>query len=555
MIKTLFIENLAVIERLSVDFKHGFTVLSGETGAGKSIIIDAINMVLGERSSRDIVREGTQSATVVASFSVSKSVRDYIENHDLFPVEDEIVFERKITADGKSAAKINARPANLATVKEIGALLLNIHGQHDSQKLLSPESHVEYLDLLAKSEALLYDYQLLYQRRGEILAQIKKLKMDEKEKSRRLELLRHQCDEIEAANLEINEEESLIERKTFILNGEKISNALQLSYSAINGDEEGCATNLLSIADRALSPVVTLSEDFERLHGELCDALYKLEDIGAELRSLQEQVSFDPRELEECEERLDLIYRLKRKYGDSIEEILKFHEKASSELNEIEFSDVRIKELEKELELLYNDLHEKGAKLTATRTATAKKTSVAITDELRFLNMPNATFQIKLSPLGGDIPFREDGMDIVEFLISTNSEGSLKPLHKIVSGGELSRICLAIKNVFGKNEQIDTLIFDEVDTGVSGRAAEKIGLKLLELSGEKQVLCVTHLSQIACLANNHLLIEKNSDKNGAKTTVYELDKDGRIMELARIISGEKVTDAALQSAKEMLNKG
>ena len=547
----LYIENIAVIERASIDFQGGFNVLTGETGAGKSILIDSLHAVLGERTSRDLIRTGARSAFVSATFSdVEENVLEAIRELGYTAEEDgTLLLQREISAEGKSSCRINSRPATVSVLREIGAQLINIHGQHESYGLLSPESHMGYLDRMGVPQALLQAYQEAYRRMNRVKKELEGFQMDEAQKARQIDLLTYQIGELEEAQLRPGEQEELTERRDLYRNSEKIAGALQAAKLALDGEDEAegalsavtDAADALAGAGRYLPAAASLEE-------RLRSVQYELEDCNTEIGSLADGLEYDPEELEQIEGRLDQLYRLGLKYGGSVEEMLAFLEDCKKQLSDIELSDAHIARLTKEHQEAETEAWRCAKALSAKRQEVAALFAKRVQEELTFLDMPNVTFLVQreegaLSP---------SGCDRVQFLISTNPGEPAKPLAKIASGGELSRIMLAIKTVLAGTDHIGTLIFDEIDTGISGSAAQKVGLKLREVSRTRQVICVTHLAQIASLADAHFQIKKHVEHDRTYTNVTALDHEGRKRELARIMGGTEITELLLQNAEEML---
>ena len=550
MLSELYIENVAVIEKTQITLEKGLNVLTGETGAGKSIVIDAINAVLGQRTSRDIVRTGTNKAFVSAVFTdISSKAADKICVLG-FEVEDgEVIIQREIRLEGKGSCRINGRPAPVSALKEIGQFLINIHGQHESYELLSPELHITYLDNMGALHSLLTDYQKAFHKANQLQAQLNKAGLDDAEKARRIDLLQYQIDELTSANLRPNEVEELNEQKNFYLNSEKISNAVFFARSAISGDEERQgALQELEQATESLSEITAYFPDIEELSNRLQSIVYDLADCADELRSRFSEVETDPQALEEVEARLDTIYKLSRKYGPTIDDMLHVLKESQKELSHIERSEEEYLELQKAHDEALKKANQLAAVLSKKREAIAAAFAKRVKQELAFLDMPGVQFSVSQK----SCPLNQYGCDDIQFLISTNPGEPAKPIAKIASGGELSRIMLAIKNVLADKDEIDTLIFDEVDTGVSGSAAQKIGLKLKSVAKHRQVICVTHLAQIAALADQHLLIQKKIKDGRTYTKVEALNFEGRKGELARIIGGVKVTNLTLENAEEML---
>lgn len=551
MLSHLYIENVAVIERAEIFFHRGLNVLTGETGAGKSIVIDAIGAILGQRTPRDLVRTGARSALISAQFEeVSPEIQEALKKFGCSAEEDgSLLLQREISAEGKGSCRVNGRPVAVSTLKEIGALLINIHGQHESYELLSPERHITYLDKMGDLLPLLAEYRKSFQELRKIKEELDAVCLDESEKERRMDLLNYQINELEAASIKPGEREVLSEQRTLYLNSERVANNLHRARSSLEGEENnGSAIDRLSDAVSALEDA---SYFFPKLEKTLCrirDALYELEDCSSELEDASDALEYDPAELAQIEDRLDLLYRLSRKYGENEEEMLAFLEQAKKEYEEIELSDQRRMELESHFEKVKEEAKALARTLSQKRLETAKEFTRRVREELSFLNMPG----VSLSVASERCPLNFFGCDKIEFLFSTNPGEPPKPISKIASGGELSRIMLAVKNVLADKDAISTLIFDEVDTGVSGSAAQKVGLKLCAVSRSRQVLCVTHLAQIAALGRHHYLIAKYVKDGRTFTEVKELDFEGRKRELARIIGGVSVTELTLRSAEEML---
>ncbi len=552
MLNQLSIKNVAVIDKLSVDFHDGVSVLTGETGAGKSIIIDSINMILGERANKELVRYGQEKAVVQAVFDAPENVCKILEENEIDVDDGEIIISRQISKDGKSSARINGMVVTLNILKEISDSLINIHGQHDNQALLTPARHVVFLDAYAENEEYIKAYKEILSKKREIEKNMSSLEMNEQEKIQRIDLLEYQVNEIKKANLEKNEEDDLKKQREIYQNAEQIVNAVSDSYNNIyGGDEIQSAYDGLSIAVESLSQIKELDIKINEMYEVLSSAMYSVEDAAHELKNYGDSIEYDEQTLNDIEDRLDLISKLKRKYGSTVEDILMYMKKAESELNDIRLSDEKINELNEELIKVTKKLTEQGYLLSERRKKAAKILEEKIENSLHELNMEKAIFKVNVETAD---EFYENGMDKTEFLISTNPGEPLKPLVKIASGGELSRVMLAIKSVIADSDGVDTLIFDEIDTGVSGKAAMSIAKKLSQIGKSKQVICITHLPQLASLADNHYLILKNTEGEMASTTLEELDEEGREKELARIIDGGEVTDLALNHAKEMLKK-
>lgn len=551
MLAQLFIQNIAVIEKASIDLEKGFTILTGETGAGKSIIIDAIHAVLGERTSKELVRTGASSASVSALFTgLDKETLALLDQLSIPKEEDgSVLIQRDIRLEGRSTCKINGAPVTVSMLKQLGPRLVTIHGQHESYELLSPEVHMTYLDSFGGLEGLLSEYQTAYHELRETQRQLEALQTDEGEKARLSDLLHYQIDEIEAANVREGEREELESQREIIRNSEKIAEALELLRGLLSGDEEN--EGLLSGVSQASSEAERVSAylpELEDASQKLREAGYLLEDVDATLRNTA--VDFNPELLESIEERLDLLYKLGLKYGGSEEKILAFLEDCRTRLHQIEFSDEERERLETRYEEEKKKAISLAKQLSENRKAVSGQFIRQVKEELAFLNMPGIEFETEIQR----VPLYAMGCDRIQFLVSANKGEPPKPMSKIASGGELSRIMLAIKTVLSGKDKVDTLIFDEVDTGISGAAANKVGQKLKQVSRDRQVLCITHLAQIAALADHHFLISKHVEGDRTFTQVKELDFEGRKREVARIIGGDSITQLQLEMAEEMLRK-
>ena len=547
MLSTLHIENIAVIERAEIGFDHGFNVLTGETGAGKSIVIDAISAISGERASREMIRTGAAQAFVSAIFTNVPELAWFAENQ--VPYTPEVSVSREIFADGKNACRVNGRPVTVATLRKLGVQLIQIHGQHDSQQLFDEQTHIGYLDLFARDEALLARYQAAYSKASAVRQEIRRLSMDESEKLRLVETLRFQIDEIARAELQPGEEEELLDRRKILQNAEKLTDAIESAVAALYGDEsaDGAAA-MIANAAHALEKVSRVSDDMRALSTSLTDLMYTAQDLAEQLRDKKDDLTYSADELETLEDRLDVIHKLKRKYGSSIEEILAFQAKAQQQLGDVEFASDHIAQLQKQLTQLDETLRKEGLALRQARQAAARQLQAAITSELTQLDMPKIQFVCEFS----EQPPQENGMDAVRFLMSANVGESLRPLSKVASGGELARIMLAMKNVLAAEESVGTMIFDEVDAGVSGRAAQKVAYKLWTVSHGRQVLCVTHLPQLAAMADAEYTVEKRVENGRTYTHILHLDDAGRRQELARLIGGSMITETTLAGAAELL---
>lgn len=552
MLLSLQIENIAVIEKAGIEFDSGLNVLTGETGAGKSIVIDSINAVLGERASRDLVRSGSTGAQVSALFiNISATALSQLEALGYGPDEDGmLLIQRQIAADGKGSCRINGQITTVSMLRSVGRILVNIHGQHENQALLSSERHVEYLDRMANLLPLRMDYQAAYKRLCSIRAQLEEADMDESMKARKMDMLRYQIEEIEKADLREGEMDELLSQRLLYRNAEKIADALTYARTALHGDEdtEGVLSTL-STAASALSGAGQYMEEAQGLSQRMENALFELQECGEELREYTSRIEYDPSELDEIENRLEQLRRLTGKYGPTETDVLAFLENARQELDAIETSDAHLARLRAELEEAEEVAAEKASALTEARKAAGVVFCRDVMEQLAFLDMPGVAIDVSIERA----PLSSTGGDKVEFLIAANPGEPPKSIAKIASGGELSRIMLAIKSVLADVDDIDTLIFDEIDTGISGRAAQKVGMKLRQTAKNRQILCVTHLAQIAAQAHNQYLIAKSVRDGRTYTQVTHLNDDGRERELARIIGGE-VTEAALQTAREMLKK-
>ncbi len=555
MLKLLHIENIAVIESCDIEFGYGFNVLTGETGAGKSIIIDAIGAVLGYRTTRDVVRNGASKASVSAVFDVtsSEAVR-WLESNGYGIENGEVIIYREISVDGKSAAKINGRPVTASLLKEFGVMLINILGQHDSQQLLNVESHAVFIDRFAEDKDYLAtetEYREVYSALITKRQELRRLDIDEAAKARQVEMLKFQISELEAAELVENEDIELAEKQKLIRESSKLSERVSQAYSAFSGDNGGngiCSS--LADVSKALAAVSGVSEKMSKISDAVFEIYYSAEDILEELRDLADSLDFSEEEADRVEARLDALHRLKRKYGSTVAEMLAFLENARAELNEIEFSEEHIATLTAEIGVLEKKAYSLAEKLFEYRCAAARSFEERIMRELSELDMKNAKF---IADVKRAEELTERGLDTVEFLLAANLGEPPKPLEKIASGGELSRVMLAMKNALDENDYVETLIFDEIDTGVSGRAAQRIAEKLYKLSISKQVLCVTHLSQLSAMSDIHFKIEKCERDGRTYTSVTALDFDGRAQELARITAGSAISETTITNAKELLS--
>ena len=548
MIKSLHIENIAVIEKTDIDFEFGFNALTGETGAGKSIIIDAINAVLGERTSKDLIRNGCQKAMVSALFCdlSADSVQLLAENGYEPDADGNLLITRVLTSGGGSV-KINGKTATASVLKEVTKNLINIHGQHDNQSLLNPDNYYLYLDMLAENDKQKNDYYNEFKHFNSVRRELNSQETDEGEKLRRKEILEYQIKELEEADITVGEFDEIKRKIAIAENYEKTISKLSAAEQCLYGDElSDGAVSLVRNAQKYIEDVK--DDEISAVSARLAEVLLNLEDIDSELRSFTDNEEYSNLDGEKLRERLDTLHRLMLKYGNDEPKMLAFLENARAELEKIECSDKVISELSAELDASTERLISLAEKLTATRVTAAERFSAQVTDVLKFLDMPNVVFKINVN----HDKYSKHGCDTVEFLISANAGESVKPLHKIASGGELSRIMLAIKSVLAEKDNVSTLIFDEIDTGISGRAADKVGLQLQKVAQNHQVICVTHLAQIAAYAENHLLIEKTSHNDRTYTSVTTLDYESRIREIARIMSGADITKNLYNSAKELL---
>lgn len=552
MLELLHIENIAVIEQADIQFRPGFNALTGETGAGKSIVIDAMGAVLGGRTSRDLIRTGSKKAVVGAEFSGVAEDLPGLAECGAEPDEDGLLMiQREIDADGKNLCRINGRPVTVSQLRTLGANLLNIHGQHDGQQLLDEEQHGAYLDRFGQLENALGEYRRTYDAMAGLRRRMDSLRMDEAEKARKVDSLRFQIEELERAELCPGEEEELLEKRDLLRNGEKYLSAVSGADQFLNGNDEASgAVSLIQEAENALAHVKgrngRLEDIWNRLEQLRCEAY----DLAETVRDMAGEFDFSPEELDAVESRSDQLYRLKKKYGATVEDMLAFLDRSRRELDEIETADDTLTRLESQLARAEESVTAAGAALTKARKASAADLEQQILKELRDLDMGRVRFSIEFTPKESG----PDGCDAIRFLMSANAGEDLKPIARIASGGELARIMLALKNVLAEQERVGTLVFDEVDTGVSGRAAQKVAEKLAQVSRHKQVLCVTHLPQLAAMADSHFSVEKGVRKGRTFTQVLQLDREQRKAELARLTGGSRVTDALLQSAGELLDE-
>lgn len=551
MLSLLHIENIAIIESADISFVGGFNVLTGETGAGKSIVIDAISAVLGQRTSRELIRTGAKSALVTAVFSGLPRLA-WMEANG-FSQGEELLLQREIQGDGRNVCRLDGRPLTVAQLRELGRQLLDIHGQHDGQQLLDPACHLSYLDSFGKTAPLLEQYGQAYEAMSALKKQVASLQMDEAERSRRVDTLEYQIKELERAQLKPGEDEELDARRKLLQSASKLMDGIQAAEYALSGSEDSQgACDLIADAEGYVHALTRFGPQMEELAEKLTTLRYAADDTAETLRDLSREMDFSPEELDQLEGRLDVIYRLKRKYGPTVAEMLDYLERCRQELDEIQFADDTIVRLEKELAKAKQTALERGEELTAARREAMLALQSRVQEELRQLDMPKVRFETEFSPSSGEDGMDATGMDQVQFLMSANVGEALKPIQKVASGGELARIMLALKNVLAEDDGIGSLVFDEVDTGVSGRAAQKVAEKMADVARYKQVLCVTHLPQIAAMADAHFSVEKGERGGRTYTKVERLDRQGREEELARLMGGGSVSDVLRQSACEQL---
>lgn len=551
MLSSLQIENVAVIQKANVHFEKGLNVLTGETGAGKSILIDSINAILGNRTSKDLVRTGAAKAVIRAAFEdVPPAVLDSLEKAG-YERSEALLLSREITAEGKSTCRINGMPATAAVLRELCGGLININGQHDSVGLLNPARHEGILDAYAQNSAEYQAYYAIYRELVGVKKTLDAMITDESEKQRRIDLLSYQVQEIDDAGLTAGEEQTLESRRKVLANASTIRDRIAQCYALLSGgDEVPGAVDLLGEASNAVDAAAQLDGELSAGAGQLLDLYYTAKDVAADLIGRLDAYDTNDAELDEIEQRIDLIYKLRRKYGDTVEDILAFGERARKELEMIQSSQERVEHLQKEQRRLYTLAREKAEALTQTRLKAFDELNKRISGTLDFLNMPGVRMTLRHSRG----PLASHGQDSIEFYISTNPGEAPKPLAKIASGGELSRITLAIKNAMADKDAVPTVIYDEIDSGVSGKAASRIGEVLRQSAEGHQILCITHTAQIAALADCHLLIQKNITNERTYTEIHPLDENGRVEALARLISGDHVTELSLANAREMLGR-
>ena len=550
MLTNLYIENIAVIKKTNIDFTRGLNILTGETGAGKSIVIDSINAVLGKRSSRGLIRSGADAAFVSATFEdVSELVQKKLMSMGFSAEDGTLILSRELSVSGKNTCRINSRPATVSALKDIGEYLVNIHGQNDNLELMNPALHIVYIDALAQMGEKLSAYRRLYRELKAVEEELSSADMDEAERLSKIDLLTFQIQELEDAEITVGEYDALTTEKEALRNREKIAKELMCARLALDGDDEiDGALRMLDDASESVIHAARYLPDLENSSDRLSSALYELQEISRELEQAMDDIDANPGRLEEIEERMDLLYRLRRKYGDSEEEMLAYLDNSKKELKNLTDYAFNREQLALKRDDLYNKAYHSAKEISAYRLEVAERFRKDVEREMAFLEMPNVRLEISRE----EVPLNTRGIDKLEFLISTNPGEEPKPVSKIASGGELSRMMLAIKTVLSKADFVETLIFDEIDTGISGSAAGRVGKKLKQLSADCQALCVTHQAQIAAFADNHLFISKSVHDDRTYTQVTPLDQEGRVRELARIVGGETITDSALNHARELL---
>lgn len=548
MLQILHIENVAVIEKTDIEFENGLNVLTGETGAGKSIVIDALGAVLGSRTSREIIRTGSQSALITAVFT-DDNTASWREKNGIESEDGHLVLMRRITSDGKSTCRVNGCPVTVAQLKELGEELLNIHGQNDGRILMDEGSHIYYLDSFGKLSKELAEYAEVYSEYKAVCKKMQELEMDESEKARRIDNLRYQIQELQNADIKPGETEEKTKRRDLLKNSEKLISAVNSAYSALYGGERSDgAIALIEEAESEVNSASRYSDEFNELETRLADLRYNAEDIAETLRDFKDSLDFSPREYDELEDRLSLLHRLSRKYGPSEEDMLSYLEKCENELSDIEYSSEKLEKLEKEAAKLEEKAKKCAKVLSDNRKKAAKTLKERIETELSQLSMPGVKFEVCFE----DIELSKKGTDNVSFKMSANAGEALGKISKIASGGELSRIMLAMKNALAENDDVGAMVFDEIDTGVSGIAAQRVGEKLWELSEKKQVICITHLPQIASMADTQFYIMKTGKDGRTFTEITKLDNEGRKTEIARLTGGDVVTELTLSSAAEQI---
>ena len=555
MLQSLYLENIALIEKLGIELFPGFNVLTGETGAGKSIIIDAVNFVLGERTSRDLIRNGAARAKVEAVFNLNEGDAAFAAL-DALGIEydgNELILSRELSAAGRNACRVNGTLVPVASLKSVSDTLVDIHGQHEHQALLDAENHISYLDAYCHAESLpiIEKIDAIVSRRNELMLKRNSGFSSEREREREMDMLRYQIEEIASANLEAGEEERLNAEKTVLLNAERIRTALETAHMALSGAEEGSALSAIDTARRSMRDIATLNKDYEALGDKIEELYYAAEDISFVLRDTSENVESDMQRLEEIEQRLKLISDLKRKYGRTVEDVIDFGKDAETKLNELENAETLAAELDAKLDKLKAEYNVAADELSKVRRAAGDRLKRDVLNELKDLGMAKAMFDVALSDASGG-ESRKGGRETAEFMLSANPGEPLKPLEKVASGGELSRIMLCFKSIFADNDRVPTLIFDEIDTGISGRTAAVVGEKMLGIAKKHQVICVTHLAQIAALADAHLMVRKYDDGKNTFVETRQLNEEEKVQRIAQMMDGESDSPSALTHARELI---
>lgn len=555
MLQSLYLENIALIEKLGIELFPGFNVLTGETGAGKSIIIDAVNFVLGERTSRDLIRNGAARAKVEAVFGLNEGDAAFAAL-DALGIEcdgNELILSRELSAAGRNACRVNGTLVPVASLKSVSDTLVDIHGQHEHQALLDAENHISYLDAYCHAESLpiIEKIDAIVSRRSELMLKRNSGFSSEREREREMDMLRYQIEEIASANLEVGEEERLSAEKTVLLNAERIRTALETAHMALSGAEEGSALSAIDTARRSMRDIAALNKDYEALSDKIEELYYAAEDISFALRDTGENVESDMQRLEEIEQRLKLISDLKRKYGRTVEDVIDFGKDAGTKLNELENAEALAAELDAKLDKLKAEYNVAADELSKVRRAAGDRLKRDVLNELKDLGMAKAMFDVALSDVSGGEP-RKGGRETAEFMLSANPGEPLKPLEKVASGGELSRIMLCFKSIFADNDRVPTLIFDEIDTGISGRTAAVVGEKMLGIAKKHQVICVTHLAQIATLADAHLMVRKYDDGKNTFVETRQLNEEEKVQRIAQMMDGESDSPSALTHARELI---
>ena len=555
MLQSLYLENIALIEKLGIELFPGFNVLTGETGAGKSIIIDAVNFVLGERTSRDLIRNGAVRAKVEAVFNLNEGDAAFAAL-DALGIEydgNELILSRELSAAGRNACRVNGTLVPVASLKSVSDTLVDIHGQHEHQALLDAENHISYLDAYCHAESLpiIEKIDAIVSRRNELMLKRNSGFSSQREREREMDMLRYQIEEIASANLEAGEEERLNAEKTVLLNAERIRTALETAHMALSGAEEGSALSAIDTARRSMRDIAALNKDYEALGDKIEELYYAAEDISFVLRDTSENVESDMQRLEEIEQRLKLISDLKRKYGRTVEDVIDFGKDAGTKLNELENAEALAAELDAKLDKLKAEYNVAADELSKVRRAAGDRLKRDVLNELKDLGMAKAMFDVALSDASGGEP-RKGGRETAEFMLSANPGEPLKPLEKVASGGELSRIMLCFKSIFADNDRVPTLIFDEIDTGISGRTAAVVGEKMLGIAKKHQVICVTHLAQIAALADAHLMVRKYDDGKNTFVETRQLNEEEKVQRIAQMMDGESDSPSALTHARELI---